>query len=309
LHPAALEMPQHMRCLFCKQPSDGARSLEHIVPESLGNVRGNERYLLPRGAVCDTCNNYFAREVEGPLLSHPSFRNIRAWYQVPTKKGQFPKLVGTHFGTGIEIGLRVAKAEDQLTFGPYAVAPERDSEREQLVKSLSLNPNETGFGFILGETPPPTLMSRFLAKMALEAHWRAFHPDAIDQFIDEPHYDRIRNWARRGDNYKEWPFFNRTIFPQETLMRHPDTDVWVQAGFGFRLFLTKRRETFFAFCFYGQEFVINVGGPSVKGYEEWLKDNSNDSPLVEAIGYRLRSRRRGNEKIHYLEPRQHTQQT
>src|SRR5262249_37833303 len=89
----------------------------------------------------------------------------------------------------------------------------------------------------------------FLAKMALEAHWHAFHPDAIDQFIDEPHYDRIRNWARRGDNYGEWPFFSRTIFPQETLMLHPDTNAWVQAGFGFRLFLTKRKETFFRVLF------------------------------------------------------------
>ncbi len=84
-------------------------------------------------------------------------------------------------------------------------------------------------------------------------------------------------------------------------MRHPDTDVWVQAGFGSRLFLTKRKETFFAFSFYGQEFVINVGGPSIKGYEEWLTDNSNASPLVEAIGYRLSSERKGDEEIYYLE--------
>jgi hypothetical protein len=215
-----------------------------------------------------------------------------------------PKLVGTHFGTDIEIGLRVAKAEDKFTFGPYSVTPERDSDRKHLFESLSANPNDTGFGFILDETPPPILMSRFLAKMALEAHWRAFHPDAIDQFIDEPHYDRIRNWARRGDNYGEWPFFSRTIFPQETLMLHPDTSAWVQAGFGFRLFLTKRRETFFAFCLYGKEFVINVGGPSIKGYEEWLRDNNDTSPLIEAIGYRLRSKGEGNEKIYYLEERQ-----
>lgn len=293
-----------MRCLFCKRPSDGARSIEHIVPESLGNVRGNERYLLPRGAVCDGCNNYFAREVEGPLLSHRSFRNLRAWYQVPNKKGQMPKLAGTHFGTDIEIGLRVAKADDQLTFGPYSVTPERASDQKRLIESLSFDANKTGFGFILGEAPPPTLMSRFLAKMALEAHWRAFQPDATDRFIDEIHYDRIRNWARRGDNYEAWPFFSRTIFPEETLIRHPDTNAWVQAGFGFRLFLTKRRETFFAFCFYGREFVINVGGPSIKGYEEWLRDNRDTSPLVEAIGYRLRSKRKGREKIYYLEERQ-----
>jgi len=61
-----------MRCLFCKCPSDDATSVEHIVPESLGN----RRHILPRGAICDRCNNYFSREVEraAPITSvHEKF--------------------------------------------------------------------------------------------------------------------------------------------------------------------------------------------------------------------------------------------
>jgi len=75
-------------------------------------------------------------------------------------------------------------------------------------------------------------------------------------------------------------------------MRHPATGEWVQAGFGYDLFITKRRETFFAFCLYGLEFVINVGGPSIKGYEEWLADHNGASPLVERVGARLARRPR-----------------
>ena len=49
-----------MRCLFCKQDSSNTKSVEHIIPESLGN----KTLILPRGYVCDKCNNYFAIKVE-----------------------------------------------------------------------------------------------------------------------------------------------------------------------------------------------------------------------------------------------------
>jgi HNH endonuclease len=290
-----------MRCLFCKCPSHEAKSVEHIIPESLGNIRGNRRYLLPAGVVCDSCNNYFSRDVEGPLLSHRSFRNLRAWYQIPTKKKRLPTLVGTHIGTNIQIGLRAAKQGDELVFGAYSVIPERSSDTDQLIGALSSSATDGGFCFVLGDPPPAKLMSRFLAKMALEAHWLRFNPDLVDHLIDDPHYDRIRDWARRGNNYVDWPFSSRRIYPEETYMRHPDTDAWVQAGFAFDLLLTKRRETFFVFCLYGQEFAINVGGPAIRGYEEWLTENNSASPLVEGLGLHLRSEIKDNGAAHYLE--------
>jgi len=49
-----------MRCLFCKCPSDDSKSVEHIIPETLGNAD----HVLPRGTVCDKCNNYFSRKIE-----------------------------------------------------------------------------------------------------------------------------------------------------------------------------------------------------------------------------------------------------
>ena len=44
-----------MRCLFCKQDSSSTKSVEHIIPESIGN----KTLILPLGYVCDKCNNYF----------------------------------------------------------------------------------------------------------------------------------------------------------------------------------------------------------------------------------------------------------
>ena len=56
-----------MRCIFCKINSIDTISIEHVIPESLGN----KEHVLPKGAVCDKCNNYFATKIEKELLENP----------------------------------------------------------------------------------------------------------------------------------------------------------------------------------------------------------------------------------------------
>lgn len=75
-----------MRCIFCKQDSAASVSVEHIVPESLGNTD----HVLPIGVVCDRCNQYFARKVERELLDSPMFRLLRSDMAVPNKRGRIP---------------------------------------------------------------------------------------------------------------------------------------------------------------------------------------------------------------------------
>ena len=48
------------KCIFCHKDVSISKSVEHIIPESLGN----KSHVLPKGYVCDECNNYFARKVE-----------------------------------------------------------------------------------------------------------------------------------------------------------------------------------------------------------------------------------------------------
>lgn len=75
-----------VRCIFCKQDSSASRSVEHIIPESMGNVE----HVLPIGVVCDGCNQYFARKVERPLLESPMFRLLRKDMSIPNKRGRMP---------------------------------------------------------------------------------------------------------------------------------------------------------------------------------------------------------------------------
>ncbi|MDC0679011.1 hypothetical protein [Sorangium atrum] len=226
-------------------------------------------------------------------------RNLRAWYRVPNKNGDHPSLTGVLIGPDIDISLRVTP-HDELD-----IRPERGRDIDRYEKALQHNDSRgepSLFAFPIDRDPPQREMARFLAKMALEALalWVHDSPTGLDNLIDSPHFDRIRHFARRGDNFDEWPYGRRRIFPEETLMRHPISGEWVQAGFGYDLFLTKRRETFFVFCLYGVEYVINTGGPSIAGYNEWLADHHGISPFVERHGMKLMAGIEGDPSKFYL---------
>lgn len=259
------------------------------MPESIGS----KKRVLPRGVVCDKCNNYFARKVEQPVLNHPSMRNIRAWHQVPSKKGRIPSLHGYIGGTDIAVGF--SRGQD----GKMEIEPERLSDKGHVSAEFKAGlPN--GFLFSIDMNLPKREMSRFLCKMALETVAETFGEEGVEKIVEERFFDSIRTYARYGNNYLEWPYSERRIYPETALMRHPDTNEWVPVGFGCSLFMTKRLETLFVFCLYGVEFVLNVGGPSIRGYEEWLEDHGHISPMVERLGCRLVTEGEGRSQRHYL---------
>ncbi|MBP5346270.1 MAG: hypothetical protein J6Y99_08655 [Bacteroidales bacterium] len=73
-----------MQCIFCHKDSSNSKSVEHIIPESLGN----KHHYLPKGYVCDECNNYFSYKIEKELLSQPYFVSMRFRNEILTKKGR-----------------------------------------------------------------------------------------------------------------------------------------------------------------------------------------------------------------------------
>jgi len=262
------------------------------MPESLGN----RRRVLPRGVVCDKCNNYFARKVEQPILNHHWMRNLRAWNQVPSKKGKLPSLVGRIGESDVHVNMRLGDN------GNLQLGAERGGDAQMLVDVMRDN-FQTPLVFAIEDVVPQREMSRFLAKMALEACAEIFVRDVslLEEMMGNPFYDSIRDFARYGTRRDVWPFFQRTIFPADTLMKDPTTNEWVTAGFGCTLFMTRRSATYFAFMLYGVEFVINVGGPSINGYEEWLVEHNGISPFVERMGCRLVVKGEGTNRMHYLE--------
>src|SRR5438128_1420727 len=90
-----------MRCIFCKLDSDFSKSLEHIIPESLGNLE----HTLPPGVVCDNCNNYLAREVEKPFLDAPSVIYVRHMQEIPNKRNLVPPLTAIHLESATVVNM------------------------------------------------------------------------------------------------------------------------------------------------------------------------------------------------------------
>lgn len=178
------------------------------------------------------------------------------------------------------------------------------SELHNILRTKKENEEQDfAYLFTIDIDPPKKEMSRFLAKMALEAiAFRFLNVNGdLSLLIDEPHYDLIRNYARFGAGVKDWPYSRRSIFPMDTQMKHPETGEWVHAGFGHDLLMTSRRETYFVFLIYGVEFVINTGGPSIRGYEEWLEQHNGISPMVERVGARLITKVIDGKRQHFLE--------
>jgi hypothetical protein len=69
-----------LECIFCNLENE-AKAVEHIVSESLGN----QDYIMPKGAVCDVCNNKFAK-FEQTALVNSVFIMERARFGVKTKR-------------------------------------------------------------------------------------------------------------------------------------------------------------------------------------------------------------------------------
>jgi predicted transcriptional regulator len=64
-----------------------SKSEEHIIPKSLGN----EELIIPKGIICDSCNNYFAREIEKPFLNNKTIVNLRFKHFIPSRKDRVPE--------------------------------------------------------------------------------------------------------------------------------------------------------------------------------------------------------------------------
>lgn len=75
-----------MKCLFCKSVTNPFASVEHIIPQSIGNVD----HILPKGIVCDLCNNYFSRKVENGFINSEALLDIRRRMNIPNKHGKIP---------------------------------------------------------------------------------------------------------------------------------------------------------------------------------------------------------------------------
>ena len=162
------------RCIFCLCETDNFSRVEHIIPESMG---GDE--IAPPGLVCDSCNQYFGKEVERLALASPVLAFERSWLCIPTKKRKYSSYQGFQF-----------EVSGQPSGGPDVAFPP-----EKLKYTL-----EHGRGQMIVLIKDLGAITHLLLKMGLE-----FLAISEQADVYSSAFDRARKAARAPDPGMRWP--------------------------------------------------------------------------------------------------------
>jgi hypothetical protein len=123
------------------------------------------------------------------------------------------------------------------------------------------------------------LLSRFLAKVAIEAlALRLMDMNGWnEEIVEKQELDPLRNYTRRGEG-SLWPIHIRKIYPADFIFAEAES-VLYEVLHEWTLLYTTKGELYFILCLLGNEYVINMGGRDLAGYQRWLVEHSNRSPL------------------------------
>ncbi|MFT7840685.1 HNH endonuclease [Saccharothrix sp. BKS2] len=259
--------PEMDRCIFCKNSSTGSRSVEHVVPQALGNTT----QTLPRGVVCDKCNNYFAVKIEKPFLESETVLPLRHHQKVPNKKGRVPSL--------------------DVSFGPDMPARLHTFPRLPFAGIVEISPSgliavkKSGSKVLNAPAArdewPEYVVSRFMAKAAVEslAARAETQPQLLDSLVDDVPLEPLRKYARYGEG-PLWPHRSRRIHSCCLSWKLPDQSI-VQRIWESDLFYTDDDHLHYTLSIFGLELTIDMNARSTASYSDWLRDNNDTSPLFD----------------------------
>jgi hypothetical protein len=195
-----------MNCLFCN--SEGPyRTVEHIVPESMGN-----KHLVMFEQVCDSCQAYIGKEVEHYVLRRSPIGAWRVFAGIQTKHGKRPsfsfqqpkrdkgRLEDSHPLNDDSISLAVS-GERVLEF---------DCDSVDVLNAI-VDGTKTDMRLFL--TPKMLhMMARFLGKVGLEMLARD-RPNVARR----GRFDEMRRFVRFGKPTAFlWPLFHASAGGQPT---------------------------------------------------------------------------------------------
>ena len=257
-----------MRCIFCEADTSNSKSVEHIIPESLGNLD----HVLPAGIVCDQCNNYFAVKVERPLLESAYFTQLRQRQGITNKKGRLP---------AIRAILPSLQTSADIWFDGSRIHFAGDSEvhTKKIEEGIVSGRATTLLYEHTAEPADKVAVSRFLAKVSVEALAARLSKleDWQDAFFLEEQITTLRRYARRGDKPSFWTFHERQLYSEDHV--HIDGSDYYQVLHEWDFLCTNQGEMYCVVCIFGREFAYNIGGPDCSGYVTWLAENNYASPL------------------------------
>lgn len=191
---------EETRCLFCNSLGPN-NTVEHIVPESLGNTE-----MVLKNQVCDSCQNYFGKEIENYVLSKTPIAFWRAYLGIKTKKGNLPfvdlSLSESQKGRIPEYSKH---HDNKIGFESH-----EDGTTSVFIDDSNtirdiLNGERNQFQFVLS---PKHLIAlgRFLGKIGIELLCTENSENARSA-----KFDAIRSYIRYGIRKEIWPIFYSQI--------------------------------------------------------------------------------------------------
>lgn len=246
-------------CIFCRRSSETSKSVEHVFPESLGNID----HMLPKGAVCDRCNNYFAVKIEKPLLETQYFINLRFRQDLKNKKGTIPHIQAIANGTVVNI--RKDKNGLMMEFPLDELHRFASGTGELLIRNTH------------NELPPTNdqILSRFIAKIAFESlHLRLVeYPDLLKELYENDLVSELREYSRY-DRGGFWPYFVRRIYNENQIFYDESTKEEFQILHEFDFFFEENVLRYIIVVIAGIEYCINPGEREIESYHTFLRQNS-----------------------------------
>ncbi len=168
-------------CIYCMEDSSGAKSLEHVIPEALGC-----KVTLPKGYVCDHCNNYFS-EMDKSVLQNRYIALHVGTEEIPGKKGKIRRQIGEN--------LRFPqKGYFEIKLGPETVTPGMKKVEFQLEQDKEFN--ELLFARGIHKIAFNSYAFRFGQRNALHNRF-----DNLRQYTRKPERDELWTYGVRESQY------------------------------------------------------------------------------------------------------------
>lgn len=192
----AAELVPH-QCIWCLEDSSSATfgSESHVLPECIGNI---DKQVLPKGVVCDACNEHFGRRLEPRLIEEPILSTLAAILGFRDIGSQFTY---EHSPSGVHRNVHIAAkvSANRITVTTeYEIEgqPNKPNDRRSISRSKDYDQRALAF------------LSRAVHKIAFEsaAHnllvgsgikHRSEQMRDIDVF--DPGFNVIREWVRNGE--------------------------------------------------------------------------------------------------------------
>ena len=265
-----------MKCIFCKRDSETSKSVEHIIPESLGN----DVLILGKGIVCDKCNNYIAVTIEQPLLELPYFKQYRHELSIENKRGRIPDREGFLIDPEYA-GIKFKKHRSGIK--GVEIAPEA-------LKKISHSKRKKITAFTVTMIPPhfDKNVSRFLGKVGIEAlAWEADAKGYREDHYNQSSLDPIKKYVRSAAKEDYWPYHVRTVYSADHMFQNSKGPFKIISGWEF--IITQENHLLLQYLFLGTEFTLDMLSPHVDTIKNWLKENNFRSPALESMENYIRS--------------------